>query len=532
MKNIFLFVALSFLIHLGVNAQMQSDKVHLTWGEDQPISRKIVFDDIIGSDESGIYILKRVLKGSSPLLIEQYSAQMALQKSVPVRIGKNKEQREFQYGVQINGQILLFTTKLDKKTKTNLLFAQTIDKKTLKPSSKLIKVGIIDYSDRSKKTSGSFTYKISSDEKRILIYYNLPYQKGENEKFSYHIFDSELNLLWEKSISLPYKNELFKVVDYEITKAGDLFLLSQIFKEKTKAKLNGKPNYRYQITSYTSIVEEVKEYPIILKDQFLTDMKIALNDNGEIICGGFYSNNGTFSIKGSYFLKINLESKNIVSKSFKEFGLDFITQNMTDKEKRKTTKREAIGKDVELYQYDLNDLVLREDGGAILVGEQYFVRVATYNDSQGSIKTTYHYYYNDIIVISINAAGQIDWAEKIAKRQHTINDEGLYSSYSLALVDDKLNFIFNDNIKNLVASKITAGKGKGVIYDFTRNAKSSLAVLVQVDSDGRQVKEALFNIRDAELLIRPKVSNQISNNELVIYSQKRKMERFGKITFK
>ncbi|MGK0379982.1 MAG: hypothetical protein ACJA1Z_003812, partial [Patiriisocius sp.] len=70
------------------------------------------------------------------------------------------------------------------------------------------------------------------------------------------------------------------------------------------------------------------------------------------------------------------------------------------------------------------------------------------------------------------------------------------------------------------------------VYDFTKKFKSSAAVLVQVDSDGRQVKEALFNAKEAELLIRPKVCEQISNNELVIYGQKRKTERFGKIVFK
>ncbi len=186
---------------------------------------------------------------------------------------------------------------------------------------------------------------------------------------------------------------------------------------------------------------------------------------------------------------------------------------------------------MELYEYDLEDIVLRDDGGAILIGEQYFVREVTTTDFQGNINISYHYYYNDIIVISIDPEGQIEWTEKIAKRQHTVNDNGLFSSYALAIVGDKLNLIFNDNAKNLATSKMTKGKAKGVVYDFTKRFKSSVAVLVQIDSDGRQVKEALFNAKEAELLIRPKVAEQISNQEMVIYGQKRKTERFGKITF-
>ncbi len=153
-------------------------------------------------------------------------------------------------------------------------------------------------------------------------------------------------------------------------------------------------------------------------------------------------------------------------------------------------------------------------------------------DGLENIRTTTHYYYNDIIVISIDPEGQIEWTEKIAKRQHTVNDFGYYSSYALAIDDDKMNFIFNDNIKNLVSSAMTKGKLKGLVYNFSKSFKWSVTVLVQLDSDGRQVKEALFNTKEAKFLIRPKVAKQISNNELVIYGQKKKAERFGKITFK
>ena len=55
---------------------------------------------------------------------------------------------------------------------------------------------------------------------------------------------------------------------------------------------------------------------------------------------------------------------------------------------------------------------------------------------------------------------------------------------------------------------------------------------MKLDSDGRQVKEALFNAKEAELLIRPKVCEQISDKALIIYGQKRKVEQFGKVRFK
>ncbi len=532
MKKCSLFFATLLLIVLEAHGQMNTTKVNVTWGVEQIINRRTVFDDIIGSDHEGTYIIKRTGKGKSALIIEKYGNDMLLKKSVPFILGVKEAGRVYQYARQIDDELILFSTVLDNKSKVNLLYAQTINKENLTLNSKLTKIGAIEFDGKSKHNSGSFTCTISNDEKRILIYYNLPYERGKNQKLSYHIFDKDLNLLWEKNVTLPYENELFTVVDYDIHENGDLYLLSKIFKEKAKESKKRKPNYHYQIIAYTDEGAYKKEYPIILEGKFITDMKIAINQEGDIICGGFYSDNGTATINGSYFLKIDESTKFIVSKSFKEFGIDFITQNLTDNNKKKVQKRQDKGKDVELHKYDLEDIVLKEDGGAILVGEQFYLRIVTSTDYQGNISTTYHYYYNDIIVISIDPGGQIEWTEKIAKRQHTINDNGLYSSYALAIVENKLNFIFNDNAKNFLTSRITKGKAKGVIYDFSKQFKSSVAVLVQLDSDGRQVREALFNAKDAELLIRPKVADQISNEEMVIYGQKRKSERFGKITFK
>ena len=532
MNKAFLFLIFCQLTQFHVQAQLKSGKVEVTWGEGQNVSRKIIFDDIIGSDESGIYVIKKLFKGNSPVLIERYNHEMVLEKSLPIKIGENKNERSYEFGTQIDGNLLLFTTFLDRKSKTKLLFMQHLDATTLKPTGKLTQVGTIDYSIGSKIKSGSFTCQTSDDEKRILIYYSLPTKKGENKKFFYHMYDSSLNLIWEKKIALTYQEELIDIIDLEITKDGDLLLLSRVFQNEATHITRGKPNYHYQISTYSNNGNSVKQFPLILGDLFITDMKIVLNDLGELICGGFYSESGTLNIDGSYFLKINLESNEIIFENVKEFGLDVITQNMTDKQKEKVKRREARGKDEEYFQYDLKDIILLENGGAILIGEQYFFRIAKYKDSQGNLRTTYHYFYNDIIVISINAQGQIAWTERIAKRQHTINDGGFYSSFSLAIVNDQLNFVFNDNIKNLIPRKAMIGKAKGAVYVFSRNSKTSTAALVQIDSDGRQVREALFNAKETEVLIRPEVSEQVSNREIVVYGRNGSSEHFGLIKFK
>ncbi len=57
-------------------------------------------------------------------------------------------------------------------------------------------------------------------------------------------------------------------------------------------------------------------------------------------------------------------------------------------------------------------------------------------------------------------------------------------------------------------------------------------MLVEVCYNGDQVREALFSSDDAEILTRPKVCEQISKTEMIIFGQKKKSHRFAKLTFK
>ena len=104
-------------------------------------------------------------------------------------------------------------------------------------------------------------------------------------------------------------------------------------------------------------------------------------------------------------------------------------------------------------------------------------------------------------------------------------DGGFYSSYALTEFDDKLYFIFNDNPKNLFY------KGEGKIYNFNKGKKESLVVLVELNMDGEQTREALFSMKAAEVIIRPKVCEQISKNQMILFGQKKKIQRFAKVTF-
>ena len=532
-RSILLILSLTLFVHLSVG-QKKSEKVDILWGPEQKEARNSTLSDIVGFDDSGIYAYKVRRKGlngrKQSVKLEHYNNGMLQTKSVLLNLKDKKRERDFEFIIHLNDKLYLFSSYVDNRQKKNSLYVQSIDKSTLRGANDIRTVAEIDFAGNGKFNSGSFDFELSRDSSKLLVYYSLPYERGENEKVGIHVLDQDLNQLWEKEITLPYTSELFDVEDYEVDNDGNLHLLGIVFNKRRIEKRRGAPNYKYQILSYYENGRTLTEYPVEIKGKFITDMQIAINQDQDIICGGFYSAEGTFSILGSYFLRIDARTKEVKSQSFKDFGIDFITQNMTEKRERKTRRKANKGKDVELYEYDLDGIILREDGGAVLIGEQYYIRVSTSTsvDANGNTHTTttYNYIYNDIIVINVSPDGTIEWNSKIAKRQTSSNDGGFYSSYALSVVGDKLYFIFNDNPKNLFY------KGEGKIYPFIRSKKESVVVLITLESNGIQTREALFSSGEADIITRPKVCEQISDNEMVLFGQRKKTQRFAKITFK
>ncbi|WMJ75511.1 hypothetical protein RCC89_20450 [Cytophagaceae bacterium ABcell3] len=522
MKKIVLTLLIVAFSALGF--AQNANNVNILMGNETKAKRKTTLSDIIGFDDSGIYAV-RTKFNAKKVSLEYYDNSMNLKLSQPLQLKTEGKNRDYEFAVHLNDKLYLFSSFHNQKLKKNFLFVETVNKKTLLPNNDLKKVAEIEYKRRWNR--GDFNHEFSRDENMLMVFYNLPYRKGEAETFGFHVFDNEMNQVWHKDITLPYDDDLFDVMSYKVDNDGNAYVLGRVFKEKSKTKVRGKVNYHYTILSY-GIDGQKAEYKVALGDRFLTDMQIAIADNSDIICGGFYSDMGTSSIKGTYFLTVDNKSKAIKRKNFKEFSMDFITQNYTERQQKKAKKKAAKGKDIEMYQYDLDDIILRSDGGAILVGEQYFVRVVTRTstDSQGNVRTTttYHYNYNDIIIVNMSPDGSIEWASKIPKKQVTVNDGGFYSSYVKAVRKDKLYFVFNDNPRNLNDLK------QGQIYNFV--PKKAVVVLAEVDMSGNVSKQALFDNKSASTITRPKVCEQISDDEIVIFGQRGRKNRFASVTFK
>ncbi len=509
----------------------QNDKsAEITWGKELREPSGTFLSKILPEGTATFYGLRRKaetgLDGKKvKIYIERYNEKMNLVKSKEVVLKYKKKNLDYEDFLMLGGELYLLTSFNNQAKKKNYLFAQQVSKKTLTPSDKMIKIGEIDTKNIQKE--GYFDHHISRDSSKILIYNALPYQKGLPERFALYVYDNQFNELWTKDIILPYNDKYFSVEEYQVDNNGNVYILG----------LNYNPNYFYTILAYTKEGTDFQEYPIKSQEKLITDLTFLVDDDGNLVCSGFYSDYNVDRIRGTYFFRLDTKTKTISNKNLKEFNIGFLTENLSarqvEKAKRSKNSRQKIG----LNSFSLDKLVLRSDGGALLIAEQYFVEeyerpdYTSYNPYypntySNRYVTEYYYNYNDIIVVNIQPDGEIEWTARIPKKQISRNDGGYYSSYSVSIVRDKIYFIYNDTEENYIQNERIKQT-----YEFKGGSKRSLIAVAEISRNGSVDIFPLFKNRDADIITQPKMCKQVGKKNMIIYGEKGRTYRFGSVEF-
>lgn len=519
-----LIFALSFS-----TANSQESKFSVKWGEAQKESRLSTLAKVIPFSDDKTFVMRlqyKMFQFRPKMYLETLDRNLNKKMSYKIESKKNGKKLFYEGVHNFDGKVYLFTSFKDNKNKENEFYKQAINTKTGRPVNKVDQIAEIDYAGKAKMNAGNFDYELSEDESKILIYNNLPYEKNAEEQFGIRVYDNDFKLLWEKDVTLPYVEKFTSIQDYEVTNDGKVVVILKKFEEKVKfLKIR---DYDMEILIFSEEENEPQKYPVAFEDYYLKELNVETNNNSEIIFAGFYSEKKQDQIGGSFFVKIDSKDGEIVSESFKEFDIDFVTDYFKKMKAKKTKKKKSKKKNVDLVNYDFRELVVREDGGAYLVAEQFYITTYTTTDSNGRTTTHYKYHYNNIAVVSIDAEGQIEWERKIPKRQVSTDDGGFYSSFSHHLKDDKLYFIYNEHAKNLV---VEGGKIRNS-YAFAFSPKKSIVVAYSFDKEGNKEIEELFNKKDSKTLVRPKTCFQLNEDEHLLFGQKGKKQKFGRLTIK
>lgn len=525
MRNLFTVALLGATLLLS--AQTKTQRADVRWGPELSAKADGAFAGVFDYNDQFVYMK---LTTKKELFIQKMGMDLKpiYKKLLTSKIGK--DQHSIERMELLGDRIAVFSSFYNKKTKVNTLYLRLFNESDMSPIGTMRKVA--DIGDASKKWQGGFTLDSSPNGEKILVEIDMPYEKDMPERFKLQVYTANFDLDWEQEVTLPYPDQEFAVLKNIVDNDGSVIVVGKKFAEKAEArelKKDERPTYTYMLLTYDG-AGDADTRAIEAGDKFLQDLTITIPDEGDILCGGFYGKKGANTQIGAFYMRLDRKTKAIQHQSFKEFSKEFITQYMTEKEEEKATKKaEKKGEEVELILYDLDELVLREDGGVIMVGEQYnyyttTVCTTTQNGGQ-SCRTVSHYVYNDIVVVNVDPSGNIEWATKIPKRQHTTDDGGYFSSYAMTVKGDKLYFIFNDSGKNLFL------KEGDKIARFKITGKEALITLATVESDGTVHREALLAPEKGETITRPSACLQTPDDQLFMFATRKDDYRFGLVTF-
>lgn len=427
--------------------------------------------------------------------------------------------------IPFNGGLLVFYSKLDRARKSNDLFYVTLSQRDLSTLQEETKVFGLTYN--SKRNSGSFDIAMSRDSSKLLAFANTPNKRARNarDEVSVVVMDRDFDIIWRDKLTIPYADKDFAITSYDIDNNGNVYVLGKHYKQKSERERK-QPIGTYKLIGFFEEGRDRQEFDLKLSDKFISDINYFVKEDGNILCSGLYSNSSTSSAAGAFYLEIENESLEVVVENLVEFGLDFLTEGLTERQTKKVKKKVSKGKDVEFYSYEVRNLIEKEDGGLIMVAEQYFVRVTqttTTNANGGTTtSTTYHYYYNDIIVVSFDEEGEIEWHNKIEKTQYSTNDGGYFSGFNMAVKDDMMHFYFVDQGWSVPGLDLDSRTDR-------EEAKANHFVHAYIDLEGNKEVESLGQIGRREYRPIPKEFVTMRDGRSTIYLRAKKMYKLGRI---
>ena len=417
-------------------------------------------EEIIGVHPDGYYSL---VKGKAQFTLERLDASLQKVRESQFTLGPADARREYEYAVQMQGNVYLFSSLTGEGKKKNNLYAQVLNRETLLPEPTLVKVGEMDA--QQKKDGGSYLFGLSPDSTKLLVYALGTDQRRQAERISFRVLDEQLQVLRTKDVDLAYDDELFAVRTVEVDDQGRVAVAGIEFTDKPKFVVKDKPNYRYHVLCYLPGEENPYDYVVEAEGKFISGLRVASTGTGKWVCSGFYSETNHTDGKGIFYQTLSTDRKAASKIRFGAFDEAFVAEVLGK-------KRTRPGDEIPYCKLDY--LVLKESGGAMLVGE------VRYSVSSGNFSTSI---YEDIVVINISSEGAILWSKCIAKYQK--NEMAPYfCSYFMASDSEHLYLLFSDNGKN---TDLEPGKTPAVLAGMSLSVVVSLVTLDERGTAGRTV---------------------------------------------
>ena len=285
-------------------------------------------------------------------------------------------------------------------------------------------------------SKGEPKFAFSQDKSKVLIF------NPEDRNIHMQLIDNHRRkLIYEFTLSIKDINLKTDFEKLEINNRGEIFILGR------KSSFWGRENEKGFLLIRIIDPSNIFLHHFNPESDNISELKMDFDEkNQKVAIAGFVTDgdesrsNGyfAFSIRGN---DIPADAEILINRYSPEFLAE--------------VSGKKIGKIKELSDYQLKDIIIRNDGGVIMVCEliKEFTRRSQIN-TPGQVGDYFplrgfvDYYHEDLILIATFPDGKEHWKKILFKKQFSQDDNGIYSSYFLFKSPSRIKLVYNDEIKN------------------------------------------------------------------------------------
>jgi hypothetical protein len=343
-----------------------------------------------------------------------------------------------------------------------------------------------------------FSIAISEDKKQIVVY--SANTKGSALHIDHTLLNDELTILQHSESNYTGENALTTLPGL-VDNSGTFYL--------PVATATGSKDYADGIwlLSLPKGNSNMIATELPLGGKYATGMYMRVDNNvRRIYAGGFFSEKKAGNYEGVIFAQFNIDS-----------GYNVRAQRLLFDERMRAATGERNARKA-FNDYQTRQLIIRNDGGFVLVAEDYYMSVRSGISPYGYYTSFYspfigtqnirEYHYGDVLTLSFSPDGRLEWHAFARKDQYSQEDGGAFSSYAFINTGGSLGFLYND-------------------YDSRR----SRITLSTITDDGQVSVHPLDvgGASDPDWL--PRAGKQVSAHELVVPCLRRRQICFAKVVF-
>ncbi|MEM0997810.1 MAG: hypothetical protein AAGN35_12040 [Bacteroidota bacterium] len=341
-------------------------------------------------------------------------------------------------------------------------------------------------------------YTRSINKKRLLCYKNLN-NAGKREKVLYYLFDAESDEVISGEITIPYPDDKFTIRKIVVSNSGMIYVLGKYYHVN---RVKTPDDYGFKVYRYLPGDPNGVDVDVELEEGnlFITDLTMKIDPQEYIYLAGFYSTRSTREIIGTCSIRLDEAMETDLS-SIQRFSDAFLNNFL---------KERQIDRGKELKNFYLDNIILRSDGGLLLIAEKFYTTYNNQIDIYGTAIEQRIYHYDDIIVSSVDGNGDLEWSNVARKRQ-------------ASPVQTHLSYL-----------DVVSGASLFLVYDYSPRRQPRTLYFNSVGMNGDvEPRDVLLPDFSGDDWFYPRMSAQISNEEamLVYYQNRSKVFSIVKVAF-